>query len=141
MGILAEQKEEEVQKAAPSLESKEKFERTPPKPEDISRVEEPPSKESVVEPIFEPTQIVETTNKSASGNLVNQSDSVRINIVPKIEQEVYSFDILNENLEVVYSVNSHSGAFKSQIPLPKGNYTYFIKTQRDDMPFSVSFEF
>lgn len=138
MGILAEQKQQDVQ-SVPVQEEPAVIE---PKQNVVST--EPTQgemKESEVKPIFEPNQVVETSNKTAMGNLVNESDRVHIQIVPKISKEVYSFDILDESHKVVYTVQAHTGEFRSIVALPQGNYTYFIKTQKDEMPFSVSFDF
>jgi len=138
MGILAEQKQEVQEVVSSGVENQQ-----PRVHQDVSR--NPAMeivKETPVEPFFEPSQIIETVNRTANGNLVNQSDDgVEINITPKVSNEVYSFDVFDENMKMVFTVKAHTGLFKSRIPLPKGQYTYFIKTERDDMPFSVVFEF
>jgi len=141
MGILAEQEQPEVQENVANEEETQT--RVPPKPSDISRDESAESvEETPVDLIFEPSQVVETKNKTANGNLVNKGDdSISISITPKVDKEVYSFDIFDENMKLVYTINATSGRFESKVMLPKGNYTYFIKTQRDDMPFSVIFGF
>ena len=142
MGILAEKKEE-VQETVSSEEESQQPTVTPEPKKDISR--NPAAeikKETPVEPLFEPSQIVETVNRTANGNLVNKlDDGVEINITPKVSNEVYSFDIFDENMKIVFTVNAHTGLFKARVPLPKGQYTYFIKTERADMPFSVVFDF
>lgn len=96
---------------------------------------------SVVEPAFDPIQSIQTSNRVAMGRVVNRDDNpIPLHIAPTIENEVYAIDIVDDAGKIVYSINSHSGRFSGQIPLPKGEYTYFIKTQRNEMPFAVRWD-
>ena len=96
---------------------------------------------SAVEPAFDPIQSVQTNNRVATGRVVNRSDNpLPLHIAPTIEDEVYAVDIVDDTGRVIYSVNAHSGRFSGRIPLPKGEFTYFIKTQRNDMPFAVKWD-
>ena len=139
MGILADQKTAVEQGVAAAAQ-------TPPQaPRDFSAqqsaIQAPNLTPSVVEPSFDPIQSVQTHNRVASGRVVNRSDNpIPLHIAPTIEGEVYAVDIVDSDGRMVYSVNAHSGRFSGQIPLPKGEYTYFIKTQRNDMPFAVKWQ-
>lgn len=139
MGILDDQLpavKEGVQEAAQMPRPAER-DFTPPQ----GAVKAPNLRPSPVEPAFDPIQSVQTHNRVASGIVVNRSDNpIPLHIAPTIEQEVYAIDIVDEAGRIVYSINSHSGRFSGHVPLPKGEYRYFIKTQRNEMPFAVKWE-
>lgn len=93
-----------------------------------------------VTPLFQPVQTVQTERQLASGQLVVLGETAPIRIVPKVDNEVYGIDIVDSAGRIIYMVNAHSGEFRGQLPLPKGQYTYYLRTQKNDMPFTVIFE-
>ena len=106
-------------------------------PQVVSR-EDSTRHESRVELPIDQTQTVQTTNKQATGELLNKEDGpLDLEFVPLISNEVYSIDVIDETGKPVFTVNAHSGRLGSKVNLPKGRYRYFVRTVSSDMPFSV----
>ena len=138
MGILADHHKEV---SAAITEKAQEIAPARPVQQAVSAVEAPNSRPSMVLPKYDPIQTVQTKNRVATADLQNFSDRpMTLKIIPMVSTEVYAVDVVNEQGDIVYSVNAHSGQFDGRLPLPKGKYRCFVKTMKDEMPITVSQE-